>query len=552
MKKSSYISAILGSYLVLNGCSKQTNDNDTTKASTTFTIETAQANLTFAKDQYLKMIDHLENKRHLHLPEACKADPAMICIPRSEEQGGIFADQYQIWTNGFFPGALWKLLSAKQNITWTVGEEEKLFDTARYYQKTLFADTTLDSTHDLGFMLYDSFGEALHYNKLDMDTRKAYLEALDTGRATLASRYSDEKGVIKSWDFIPTMKLSTIEQGQPTTTPYSLSDPWAYPVIVDNLMNLEYLLDSDVERYHEIAFNHAKYTGLNHYFYDKSDIEKNYPLAYHVFDYGANKPGNWQGLGNISAWARGQAWSLYGFVTVVEAIENAKVDLSSYPDFKAHLQRLLGSVEHLLEDGYVPYWDFFAARDNAYEYAENTSPATAIYSGILELCDKRMEANIKPYTGYRPQILDASILSSESLIQLQDKENWYGEPILQGGKLVPCGSKPYAQSHQKIPRDSSASAVFASALYRYAIISKDEKAKQRYAQLADNIMAELTNNYRTDRSKKGRPNSLDFGFVLAEATGNLPAASEIDTPIVYGDFYFIEANERKIAYEMSK
>ena len=64
-------------------------------------------------------------------------------------------------------------------------------------------------------------------------------------------------------------------------------------------------------------------------------------------------------------------------------------------------------------------------------------------------------------------------------------------------------------------------------------------------------MLELTQNYRTDNNKT-RENSLDFGFILAEATGNMGSAGEIDTPIVYGDFYFVEANIRKIAYELNR
>ncbi|RDV27367.1 hypothetical protein DXV75_04855 [Alteromonas aestuariivivens] len=536
--------------LMAVGCTNKSEQTQAVQPDETFSESQAQANLTFAKNQYLKMIDHIENGRNLHFRPACEADPTMICIPRSEEHGGIFMDKNEKWTNGFFPGLMWKLLANKENVEWQSGEEQKLYNSAKYFQQALYGDATLSSTHDLGFMLYDSFGEALQYEGLDAQARELYRKLLDTGRATLSARYSDQKGVIKSWDFEPNMKLTTVENGEQVVGLYSLANPWTYPVIIDNMMNLEYLLDSDVERYHEIAFTHAKTTLANHYFYDESDSKKQFPLSYHVFDYGANKPGNWQGVGNISAWARGQGWSLYGYLTIVEAMDNAKIDLSEFPDFNAHLHRLLGSIEHLLEDGYVPYWDFFAARDNAYEYAENTSPETAVYSGILELCSKRLEAHITPYKGYRPQTLDASLLSQESLDRLQGKINWYGEPVLQGDKLVPCGSEPYPQSHQKIPRDTSAAALYASALYRYATIADDRAEKEKYAALADNIMAELTTQYRTDRNNS-RPHSFDYGFVLAEATGDMGNAGEISTPIVYGDFYFVEANIRKIAYEQS-
>ena len=109
-------------------------------------------------------------------------------------------------------------------------------------------------------------------------------------------------------------------------------------------------------------------------------------------------------------------------------------------------------------------------------------------------------------------------------------------------------SKGYADSHVKIPRDTSAAAIYAAALYRYAEFASDNIIKQRAINLADKIMAELTTTYRTDKNKT-RPDSYDFGFVLAEATGDMGKGSELDTSIVYADFYFIEANIRKIKLE---
>ncbi|AWB65539.1 hypothetical protein C2869_03410 [Saccharobesus litoralis] len=564
MKKSVYLSALITSCLAVIGCSKQTEVNvpqqasevaktvaSSNKSSPVFSVDAAKENLTFAKDQYLKLLDHALNERHLHPKPACIEDKTMICVPRSEEHGGIFMEEKAKWTNGFFPGAIWKILSAKQHINWANNQEQTLFDGAKYYQQTLFSEAKRGSTHDLGFILYDSFGEALNYDGLDDANRKAYVEALETGRATLATRYRDEKGLIRSWDWIPRMRIKTIENGEKAIDMYTLSNPWTYPVIVDNMMNLEFLFASDSKRYHEIAFNHAKHTSINHYFYDESDTNKQYPLSYHVFDYGAHKPGNWQGIGNVSAWARGQGWSLYGFVTVVEAMQKANIDLANYPDFHAHLQRVFGSVEHLLQDGYVPYWDFFAARDNAYEIAENISSDTTVFHGVLALCGNSIEDFIKPYEGYRPMTLNASMLSDESLARLKGKESWYGEPVIQGDKLLPCGTKPYPKSHKKIPRDTSAAAIYAAAMYRYATFTKNQDEKKRYSELADKIMAELSTHYRTDRSKNGRPNSYDFGFVLAEATGDMGNGGEIDTPIIYGDFYFIEANVRKIEFQNS-
>ncbi|TLU67392.1 hypothetical protein FE810_03700 [Thalassotalea litorea] len=550
--KQIYLAAVISSCVGLVGCVKEDQKIKSVESSESFTVQAAKENLVFAKDQYLKLIDHVSNQRHLNLKPACKADPEMVCVPRSEEHDGIYMEQSEKWTNGFFPGVLWKLLSSKAYIdSWQSGQEQKIFTTAKYFQETLYSEAHRNSTHDLGFILYDSFGEALAYDQLDSATRADYLQALETGRATLATRYTDDKGLIRSWDWLPRMKIATLENGEQIIDRYTLSDPWTYPVIIDNMMNLEFLLDSENIRYHEIAFNHAKHTSINHYFYDEADEQQTYPLSYHVFDYGSFKPGNWQGVGNVSAWARGQGWSLYGYVTVVEAMAKSNVDLTDYPDFNAHLQRLFGSIEHLLADDPIPHWDFFATRDNAYQYAENISEQTTVFSGILGLCDRLIEDHVKPYVGYRPMTLPASMLSDESIDRLQGKVSWYGEPVLQGDSLVPCGREPYAQSHAKIPRDTSAAAIYAAALYRYATFTGNPQEQQKYAALADRIMAELTENYRTDRAKNGRPHSVDFGFVLAEATGDMGNGGEIDTPIVYGDFYFIEANIRKIEFEQS-
>jgi unsaturated chondroitin disaccharide hydrolase len=558
-KKTNWIGIAIVTLMTVSACSKQNasisevQENTATPAAERFfSVQDAIGNLTFAKNQYLKMANHIEAERYLYYRPACVEDTSMICVPRSFEHGGIFMDKYEKWTNGFFPGVMWKLLSNKDYVEWSGSEENQLLNFATLYQQALEGDATLDSTHDLGFMLYDSYGEALNYDNLSDELISKYALILTKGRETLSSRFSEEKGVIKSWDFVPHMKLSVSRNGKDLIELHKIAEPWTYPVIIDNMMNLEYLLDSDSSHYKNIAITHAKTTLKNHYFYEESDPEQRYPIAYHVFDYGQRKPGNWQGLGNISAWARGQGWSLYGYVTIIDYMSDLDLSDAERVAFEKHLNRVLNSVEHLLEEDLVPYWDFWANRDNAYEYAENTSLETSVYSGILELCANRIEPHILPYKGYRPQILDASILTDESLNKLKNQKNWYGSDILQGNKLVPCGRDPYPATHTKIPRDTSAAAIYASALYRYATITEDENRKQKYGMLADNIMAELTSNYRTDRNKNGRDKSFELGFVLDEATGDMGNAGEIDTPIIYGDFYFVEANIRKLEFERSR
>jgi hypothetical protein len=307
------------------------------------------------------------------------------------------------------------------------------------------------------------------------------------------------------------------------------------------------MFTSDDKSHRELAFSHAKKTLENHYFFQADDVEKAYPIAYHVFDYGTMRPGNWQGIGNISAWARGQAWSLYGFVTVVEALKDKKPDME-LPDFDKHVERNIAAIKHLLGKEVVPDWDFFAKYDNAYEISANQADTTAEYSHILGLCDFQIEADILPYVGYAPIKVKKSLVSEQALNYLVDKKSAYDQPFVFDDYVAPCGTESFNRTATHIPKDTSAAALYASALYRLALHTDKPELKQQSIEFADAIMGELTSNYLTSK-QKGKDYQL--GFVLAEATGNLPNASEIDTSIVYADFYFLEANILKLKVEAS-
>lgn len=541
-------------YIGLLGCSKQeniaiekpvtasTDVNQTVK----FDNSAAKKNLTFIKNQYVKMINHIDENKHLNFAKACKNNE-MVCFPRALEHGEIFMEKTTKWTNGFYPGLLWKLLSINKEIdTFTTDEQAKVFAQAQHYQMALLPETLRNSTHDLGFILYDSFGEALNYDALSAADRQLYNDALNTGRKTLATRYSPEKGLIESWDWIPELAAHSLIDDKIVKTPMALAEPWDFPVIVDNMMNLEYFMSSDNTDYRDLAFSHAKETYLNHYFYAEDDVNQEFPIAYHVFDYDKMEPGNWQGVGNISAWARGQGWSLYGFVTVAEALKNQGTKLS-LPDFDLHIEKLINSIEKLLKDDSVPYWDYYAPLPNAAEIAANQSNSTAQYSHILDLCDFQIADNILPYIGYGPIKISKDIVSTETLNELSEINSVYKEPFVQGDYIYPCGSQPFESKATHIPRDTSAAALYAAALYRLAKFTENPQLRTKAINFADKIMLELSTNYLTSKNKS---KDYQLGFALTEATGNLPNASEINTSIVYADFYFLEANILKL--ELSK
>jgi len=86
------------------------------------------------------------------------------------------------------------------------------------------------------------------------------------------------------------------------------------------------------------------------------------------------------------------------------------------------------------------------------------------------------------------------------------------------------------------PRDVSAAAVIASALYELSSFG-GEKAVQ-YKDQADTIIENLTLHYRAALGDNG-------GFLLQHSTGSKPSDSEVDVPLVYADYYFLEALLRK-------
>ena len=88
-----------------------------------------------------------------------------------------------------------------------------------------------------------------------------------------------------------------------------------------------------------------------------------------------------------------------------------------------------------------------------------------------------------------------------------------------------------------VPRDASAAAIIASALYELCTYVPSEQGT-RYKAIADKITHSLRVYYQAE------PGS-NYGFLLLHSTGNLPAGNEIDVPLNYADYYYLEALKRK-------
>src|SRR5690606_21735287 len=177
--------------------------------------------------------------------------------------------------------------------------DQELLEEALRIMEILEKEQFNTTTHDLGFMMYCSFG-----NLQRLRPSQENKEILMNSARSLASRYSPKVKAIRSWDFSPKDEF------------------W---VIIDNMMNLELLFwatkESGDSTFYNIAVEHANTTTKNHFRPDYS--------SYHVVEYvtasgEVQTRRTEQGIADSSAWARGQAWGLYGYVVIYRETQDEK------------------------------------------------------------------------------------------------------------------------------------------------------------------------------------------------------------------------------------
>ncbi len=338
-------------------------------------------------------------------------------LPKTFDKGKNFDSETGWWTSGFYPGTLLYL--------YEYSGDKALLELAKAKLLLLEKEKFNTSTHDLGFMLYCSFGNAM---RITGDTT-TYKPILLKGAESLASRYSPVTKTIRSWDFDN------------------------FPVIIDNMMNLEFLnsasrLSGDT-RFRDISVTHANSTMRNHYRKDYS--------CYHVVDYdpktgGIIKKKTNQGAFDESAWARGQAWGLYGYTMMYRDTGDKK-----YLSFAKKIAKYMLEHPNMPED-LIAYWDYDAP----------DLPADSKYAA---------------YKRYR---------------------------------------------------DVSTASLTASALLEMSSMVKGKLSKY-YRTTAERILYNLsTANYTADYGSNG-------GFLLKHSVGSIPHGSEVDVPLTYADYYYVEA-----------
>ncbi|MBM6959872.1 glycoside hydrolase family 88 protein [Bacteroides caecigallinarum] len=313
------------------------------------------------------------------------------------------------WTSGFFPGSLW--------YAYELTGDADLKNEAIDYTNRMFPISKYKDNHDIGFMINCSYGNAMRLAPND-----SIMDVIVETAENLCSRFNVQIGCIRSWDF----------------------GHWNYPVIIDNMMNLDLLFNATNltgnQKYKQVAIKHA-YTTMKHHF--RPDFTSFHVVSYND-DGSVELKGTHQGKNDDSAWARGQGWAVYGYTSCYRETKDVKFLNQAVNVAEMIIKRNVASDK-------VCYWDF--------------------------------DAPIKMET----------------------------------------------------PRDASAAAVIASAFLELSTFAENG---DRYFDYAEEILKSLSS--KKYLSEKGQ----NKGFVLMHSVGSLPHGSEIDTPINYADYYYLEALKR--------
>jgi rhamnogalacturonyl hydrolase YesR len=239
-------------------------------------------------------------------------------VPRSypDEDGGYRMVGINDWTCGFPAGSFWFMYELTGDVFWKDIALENTLKLEGVQYRT--------NTHDLGFMVFCSYGNAYR-----LTGNEEYKDVILQASESLMTRFNPTVGCIRSWDH----------------------GNWQFPVIIDNMMNLEMLFwASEVTgdpKFKKAALSHADVTLENHFRDNWS--------TYHVVNYDTitGEPiekVTHQGLSDESAWGRGQAWGLYGFTMTYRETTDEK-----YLDVAENIAGFI--LKNLPEDG-VLFWDF--------------------------------------------------------------------------------------------------------------------------------------------------------------------------------------------------
>ena len=343
------------------------------------------------------------------LDSVAVSKPGNAVYPRSIRPDGTFWESnYKWWCSGFYPGTLWYVYEYTGNETFK--------ELALKYQSGLEPLRYRTDDHDVGFQLMCSYG-----NCLRLTGDQECVPVLIDGANSLSTRFDQEVGCTRSWSF----------------------GKWSFPVIIDNMMNMELLLKSTElggdDSLKNIAIAHARTTMKNHFRDDNS--------CFHLVDYDPETGAvvgkqTVQGYADNSAWARGQAWAIYAYPMIYRFTKDQEM-----------LDHAVAIAEYLLprvpDDG-IPYWDYDA-----------------------------------------PDIPDDV-------------------------------------------RDASSAAIMACGLIELSTYVDAEKSARYLAMAEKSLRTLASDEYLAAEGE-------NYGFLLKHSTGNKNRDQEVDVPLTYADYYFLEA-----------
>ena len=278
--------------------------------------------------------------------EARKTAKGNKVNPRSiDKDGNLVLVGPKDWCSGFFAGTLWQMYQYSHMQFWRENAVSNtwLIESAKWHK----------GTHDLGFMIGDSFGKAYQ-----LTGEQSYRDVMLQAARTLCTRYSPKVGCIRSWDHN--------------------ADRWTFPVIIDNMMNLEILFEAykltGDKSFYDIAVSHANVTIKNHFRDDYS--------SYHVVDYDpvtgtVRSRVTHQGYSDDSFWSRGQGWALYGYTMCYRYTHDLR-----YLEQAKNIAKFLFSLKNMPEDG-IFFWDM---KDPSIpDVPRDASAAALVASAFYEL-----------------------------------------------------------------------------------------------------------------------------------------------------------------------
>lgn len=286
-------------------------------------------------------------------------------MPRSFAHDSLRTCTSENWVAGFYPGTLLMLYEGTG--------DKALYEEALKKIPLMDKEQYNTGTHDLGFMMYCSYG-----NLYRLDPEDKYKQILLNSARSLATRFNPKVGCIRSWG--------------------KSDDTTQFRVIIDNMINLELLLWATKvtgdPSFQKIAVTHANTTMLNHF---RSDYSSYHVVVYNPQTGRVMRKQTAQGASDASAWARGQSWGLYGYTTMYRYTKDKR-----YLDQAQHIAAFLLNNPHLPSDK-IPYWDYDAP---GIPHAERDASAGAVMaSALIELSGYSTDQLSKQYLSTARTIL---------------------------------------------------------------------------------------------------------------------------------------------------